>query len=282
MALSISRHGGRFLTARRIVLAVISGLALVAVLGTLALAAPGPAYDVRGNAEVPYDAGKVKEVRVLDSITVYVDGEPKPGFTTLGGIALIVLATAALMTAFVLRIATTRRRLVAFYLCRRRARLRGRRRALRDPREHRAQPAVPGRRAGGIAPRRSHHLAVRLARGLVCVRVPRCAARRPARGARARCRARSVALSAAGDLSGQKAIEEYFELFSGLCIAAGLALLMHTHLRRNLRPQLDVPEEVTVVDQRRGRGRGCPPAPPANASASVLRRRTREAGAWLP
>ena len=40
------------------------------------------------------------------------------------------------------------------------------------------------------------------------------------------------------------------ELCSGLCIAGGLAVLMYSHLRRNLRPDAEVPDEVTVVDQR--------------------------------
>ena len=58
----------------------------------------------------------MKEVRVLDSVTVYVDGEPKPGLSVIGGIGLIVLATAAFMTAAALRIAGRRGRLMAFYL----------------------------------------------------------------------------------------------------------------------------------------------------------------------
>ena len=53
---------------------------------------------------------------MFDSVTVYVDGEPKPGPSVIGGIALIVLATAAFMTAAALRIAGRRGRLVAFYL----------------------------------------------------------------------------------------------------------------------------------------------------------------------
>ena len=93
-------------------------VAAAACFATVALlfAIRGPAYDVQGNASVPYHAGTVKEVRVLDSITVYVDGEPKPGPSVIGGIALIVLATAAFMTAAALRFAHRRGRLIAFYL----------------------------------------------------------------------------------------------------------------------------------------------------------------------
>jgi hypothetical protein len=40
------------------------------------------------------------------------------------------------------------------------------------------------------------------------------------------------------------------ELCSGICIVVGLALLMYTHLRNNLSPALEVPDEVTVRDQR--------------------------------
>ena len=101
---------------RRVVLLVLAALACLAMLAILLAAASGPAYDVRGTADVPYDAGTVKEVRVLDSVTVYVDGEPKPGFSVIGGIALIVLGTAAFMTAAALRIAGRRGKLIAFYL----------------------------------------------------------------------------------------------------------------------------------------------------------------------
>ena len=105
-----------FLTRKRVVLVLLGGLACLAVLAVLLAAVDGPAYEVRGNADVPYPAGPVKEVRVLDSLTVYVDGEPKPGQTVVGGIALIVLATAAFMTAAALHIAARRGRLIAFYL----------------------------------------------------------------------------------------------------------------------------------------------------------------------
>ena len=50
------------------------------------------------------------------------------------------------------------------------------------------------------------------------------------------------ALAAAGDLAGSIAAESFIELCSGLCIAGGLAVLMYTHLRRNLRPDLGGPQ----------------------------------------
>src|SRR5688500_13405621 len=93
--------------------AVVLGVVLAVAAGAGALAST---YDVRGEADVPYDAGTVKEVRVLDAMTVYVDGEPKPGLSVVGGIALIVLATAAFMTAVALWMASAARRLRAFYL----------------------------------------------------------------------------------------------------------------------------------------------------------------------
>jgi hypothetical protein len=84
-------------------IAVLCGLALVAVL------AQGSAYEVRGEVSVPYDAGTVEEVRVLDAFTVYADGEPKPGASVMAGIGLIVLGTAAFVTGFALRFAGARR-----------------------------------------------------------------------------------------------------------------------------------------------------------------------------
>src|SRR5687767_3389333 len=96
--------------------AAVVGVAVVAVVAVLVLLAPGPAYEVQGEAAVPYNAGEVNEVRVLDSMTLYVDGERKPGPAMMGGIALIVLGTAAFVTAVALSIAGATRRLRTFYL----------------------------------------------------------------------------------------------------------------------------------------------------------------------
>ncbi len=251
MAFSNPPDGGRFLTRRRVVLVLLGALACLAVLAVLVAATDGPAYEVRGNADVPYPAGPVKEVRVLDSITVYVDGEPKPGQSVVGGIALIVLATAAFMTAAALHIAARRGRLIAFYLLisaglgyagldelfaihesighnlRFLADLPG---VSRPDDLVVASYVIP---AAGFAYffrdifLSSAKAAAALAAGLGF-----------------------FALAAAGDLAGKTTVEGYMELCSGLCIALGLALLMYAHLRRNLRPDREFPDEVTVVDQR--------------------------------
>src|SRR5262245_8751164 len=104
----------RRLTRNRLALVGAAALALVAVLALLA--APGPTYETRGEAAVPYDAGTVKEVRVLDSMTVYVDGEPKPGAQVIAAIGLLALASAAFVTALALSLAGGTSRLRNFYL----------------------------------------------------------------------------------------------------------------------------------------------------------------------
>lgn len=246
----MSRHGGRTLVPRRIARTLIVVLAGVAVLGALLVVVHGPAYEVRGNADVPYNAGTVKEVRVLDSVTVYVDGEPKPGFTVLGGMALIVLATAALMTALALRMAGARRRLVAFYLvvCTGLG-FAGLDElfAIHESIGHnlRFLADVPG-----VSRPDDLIVALYTVPAVVFAYVFRNVLLSDRRAALALGAGLGLfALSAVADLAGSK-VEEYLELFSGLCIATGLAVLMHTHLRRNLRPHVEAPDEVTVVDQR--------------------------------
>ena len=91
---------------------ILGGLAVLAL---LVVSLSGAGYEVRGNAAMPYESGTVKEVRVLDSVTVYVDAESQPTPGILGGLALLILATAAFMTALVLRMVGARGRLVAFY-----------------------------------------------------------------------------------------------------------------------------------------------------------------------
>jgi hypothetical protein len=60
------------------------------------------------------------------------------------------------------------------------------------------------------------------------------------------------ALGTAADVAGATRAEQFLELCSGLCIGAGLVLLMYAHMQRNLRADLSAPvdDEVTVVDQR--------------------------------
>ena len=94
---------------------MICTLAGLGVLALLAALLSGAGYEVRGDAAMPYESGTVKEVRVLGSFTVYVDAESQPTPGILGGLALLMLATAAFMTALVLRMVGARGRLVAFY-----------------------------------------------------------------------------------------------------------------------------------------------------------------------
>ncbi len=229
---------------RRVVIALVLAGACVATIAMLA-AVRGPAYEVRGNASVPYHAGTVKEVRVFDSITVYVDGEPKPGPSVIGGIGLIVLATAAFMTAAALRAARRRGRLIAFYLLiwaglgyagldelf-----------AIHETIGHNLQflADVPGVTrpddfviAAYVIPAGvfaflfrdillgNRYAAMALGAGLGF-----------------------FTLGAAADLTGSTTAEEYAELCSGICVAGGLAALMYGHLLRNLRPDHDPPTEV--------------------------------------
>ena len=241
-----------FLPASGSSLSCLPVLACVGVLAVLLAALDGPAYEVRGNADVPYPAGPVKEVRVLDSLTVYVDGEPKPGQTVVGGIALIVLATAAFMTAAALHIATRRGRLIAFYL---RDQARG---WDTQASTSSSQSTRPSGTTSGSSPT-CRGVAARRPRGrLLCD--PRGRDSPISSGTSSSAPQKRpwhsgaglgfFALAAAGDLAGKTTAEAYMELCSGLCIALGLTLLMYTHLRRNLRPDLEVPDEVTVVDQR--------------------------------
>jgi hypothetical protein len=238
---------------RRVIAAVsVAAASLVAVLALLA-ATNGPAYDVRGETDVPYDAGTVKEVRVLDSFTLYVDGEPKPGPSVIGGIALIVLATAAFMTAAALWIAGRRGRLIAFYLLI--AAGLGfagldELFAIHESIGHNLQflADVPG-------VDRPDDLVI--ASYLIPVGVFGWVFRDILLGYRRAAIALAAgvgffALSAAGDLAGSTTAEEFMELCSGICIATGLGLLMYAHLSRNLRPDLEplAEDQVTVVDQR--------------------------------
>ncbi|MGH2980193.1 MAG: hypothetical protein ACRDLQ_11250 [Solirubrobacterales bacterium] len=205
---------------------------------------------------MPYPAGEVKEVRVLDAVDVYVDGEPKLGASVFGAIALFVLATASLMTLAALRFAGSPRRLLWFW---------------------------------GIA---SAGLAVAAADELLAIHesighnLPFLAdlpgVKRPddvllmlyLPGALAfawwfrdvlrehrltfACMMAAIgcfALSAASDLVSLR-IEEWFELVAGLFIAAGLIALMHRHLKRNLQIR------VRVTD---------PTARPTSAAAETVR-----------
>ena len=92
---------------------VLAGALALCALAVVA-AVQGSAVESRGEVDVPYDAGTVEQVRVLDTFTVYTDGEAKPGPQVMTGIGLIVLGTAAFVTGFALLLAGARR-LRAFY-----------------------------------------------------------------------------------------------------------------------------------------------------------------------
>lgn len=231
--------------------ALAVGLLVAAVAGTAVLLTRGPVYEVRGEAAVPYDAGTVKEVRVLDSATVYVDGEPKPGPSVIGGIALIVLATAAFMTAAALGIAHARRRLVIFFaiisaglgfagldeLF-----------AIHESIGHNLQflASLPG-------VSRPDDLVMAL------YVVPTAAFAYLFRDVFLGDRRAAIALGAgigffalstAADLAASRT-EEYLELVAALCIAGGLAVMIHDHLRRNLRIHVEVVNRLPQVEEDR-------------------------------
>jgi hypothetical protein len=214
---------------------------------------------VRGEADVPYDAGTVKEVRVLDSVTVYVDGERKPGPSVIGGIALIVLATAAFMTAVALWLSGAAHRLRAFYLLA--AAGLGYAGldelfAIHESIGHNLQflADVPG-------VSRPDDLVIAL------YLIPAAAFAYAFRDALLANRRAALALgvglglfalSTVGDLLGRTTVEEYLELCSGICIAAGLATLMFWHLGAHLGPQVHVLDHLTEVETGEARVRRFP------------------------
>jgi hypothetical protein len=174
-------------------------------------------------------------VRVLGAIDVYVDGEPRPGASVFGAIALLMLATASFTTMWALRLAGARRRLVHFWLLVAAglsiagadellaihesvghnlpflADLPG----VKRPDDLLLALYLPAAIVFGWWFRdvlREHRTALWcFGAGLVC-----------------------FGLSAGSDLVSLRA-EEWFELVAGLSIAAGLIALMHSHLRALLR-----------------------------------------------
>ncbi len=229
---------------------MIGGIAALGVLTLLIVLTSGAGYEVH-DTTLPYDS-EVKEVRFADSFTLYVDPESQPTTGILGGVALLVLATAAFMTALVLRMTGRPGRLVAFYavmsagvgfaafdeLF-----------AIHETTGHnlRFLADIPGITrpddvimALYILPAAAFAYYFRD----VIMSVPRAAmALAGALG--------FFAISVVFDILGKLTIESAMEICSGLCITACLVLLMYTHLRSNLRPGLETADhEVTVVDQR--------------------------------
>jgi hypothetical protein len=98
---------------------IILALVLAAIAGaTLLVTAPSSLYEVEaeGRHLLPYQTGDVYRVRVLDTFTIYADGESRPAPSTIQGSLLVALATAAFMTFFFLRRAHARPQVVQFYL----------------------------------------------------------------------------------------------------------------------------------------------------------------------
>jgi len=69
----------------------------------------------RGDAIVPYDAGLVYKVRVLDLFTVYASEETRPDTDKLSSVGLVVSATMCLMTLLLLTAARASPQLRRFY-----------------------------------------------------------------------------------------------------------------------------------------------------------------------
>jgi hypothetical protein len=210
----------------------IAGLGAGALAAVLLLS--GSLFSVRGTVDVPYPAGEVKELRVLGAVDVYVDGEPKPGASVFGAIALFMLATAAFMVFAALRFAGARPHLRSFWLIASAglgvaaadellaihesighnlpflADLPG----VKRPDDVLLMLYAPAALLVGWWFRdvlREHRLTfVSMIAGLTC-----------------------FALSAASDLASLR-FEEWFELMAGLFIATGLINLMRCHLKSNL------------------------------------------------
>jgi hypothetical protein len=251
MLLSTSKEGRTSMTSKRGALVLICILAGLGVLALLATLLSGAGYDVQGDAVMPYESGTVKEVRLLGAFTVYVDAESQPTPGILGGLALLILATAAFMTALVLHMVGGRRRLVAFYalICA------GFGFAAFD--ELFAMHETLGHNLQFLAdlPGVTRPDDVVVALYILPAAAFTYYFRDVVLGNRRAVFALAgalgfFALSVAGDVTGQTKFEAVMEVCSGLCIAAFLPLMMYSHLRGNLRPQPDVSAEVTVVDQR--------------------------------
>ena len=218
-------------------------LALLGVVGLLVavalIAAPGPPYELRGEASVPYNAGTVKEVRVLGSMTVYVDGEPKPGAQVIAAIGLLALAAASFTTALALSLAGAVTRLRNFYLL---VALGlgyagiDELFAIHESIGHNLQflADVPGiTRPDDVV----------IALYLLPIALFAYAFRDFLLSHRAASILMAAglalfAMSSAADIASLH-VEEYLELIAGLCVGLGISMLMYWHLRRNLQIRVE-------------------------------------------
>ena len=239
------------MTAKRGALILICICAGLGVLAAGAATLSGAGYDVQGDADLPYESGNVKEVRVFDSVTVYVDDETRPYIGDLIGMALLILATAACMTAIVLHMSGRRGRLVTFYA------LVGAGLGFAAVDELLAIHETLGHNLRfladipGVTRPDDVIVALYIPFALVFIYYFRDIILSNRRAAQALAAALGFfVLAAIADTAGSITIEAVLEGCSGLCLAAFLPLLIHTHLRRNLRPHLESEDEVTVVDQR--------------------------------
>jgi hypothetical protein len=99
--------------------AIVLAFALGAVAaGVVLVTAASSLYEVQehGRHLLPYQTGEVYRVKVLDSVTIYADGESRPVASAIQGTLLAVLASAAFMTFFFLRRAGARHQVAQFYL----------------------------------------------------------------------------------------------------------------------------------------------------------------------
>ena len=215
----------------------IAGIGAGAVVAALLL--QGSLLDVRGPVDVPYPAGEVKELRVL-GLSLKIDGEPKPGASVMGAIALFMLATACFMTFAALRLAAAQRRLVWFWL------IASAGLAVAATDELLAVHESIGHNLPFLADlpgvKRPDDV-------VILLYLPGALAfawwfRDVLRAHRLTlwCMTAAIscfALSAVCDLLSVR-LEEWFELMAGLLIAAGLVALMARHLRRNLQIRVRV------------------------------------------
>lgn len=237
----------------RISKALLAVVVLVTGALAMALVAGGDMIVDRGPVDVSYPAGEVKEMRVLGLLDVYVDGEPKPGFSVLGAIALFVLATASFMTMAVLRVAGAARRLWWFWL------IAGAGLAVAAADELFAIHESVGHNLPFLADlpgvKRPDdlvlalYLPAALAFGWLFRDV---LGEHRAPLAFLGAAVGLFALSVAGDLLSLH-VEELFELLAGLSIAAGLIALMKHHLAGELRPRVAAMPSAEAADEVRVR-----------------------------